>query len=195
MDIDAGQHAEPSAQPVTIDEERQRKAKEYARIRRRLSLVDMGIAGLGVCILLFTGLAGWLRDRLNTLNWQPVHGWFPLQVLLFFIVLMLVYEVVSAPLAYYSGYTLPHRYGLSVMTIKGWLRDVFVGLALELVLGIVAIELIYLLLATQPQAWWVWVALAMLFFSVVMANLAPVLLFPLFYKYRPWRRVSLRRGC
>jgi len=76
MDIDAGQHVESSAQPVTIDEERQRKAKEYARIRRRLSLVDMGIAGLGVCILLFTGLAGWLRDRLNALNWQPVHAGF-----------------------------------------------------------------------------------------------------------------------
>ena len=201
MDIDAGQerqqgqqHAEPSAQPVTIDVERQRKAKEYARTRRRLSLVDLVIAALGVCLLLFTGLAGWLRNllsALNVLDWQPVHGWFPLQVLLYFVILMLVYQVVVAPLAYYSGYMLPHRYGLSVMSIRGWLRDLFVGLALELVLGMLAIELIYLLLATQPQTWWVWVALAMLFFSVGMANLAPVLLFPLFYKYRPLEEGAL----
>ena len=200
MDIDAGQerqqgqqHTEPPAQPVTIDEERQRKAKEYARTRRRLSLVDLGIAALGVCLLLFTGLAGWLRDRLSALSWQPVHGWFPLQVLVYFVALMLIYQLVTAPLAYYSGYILPHRYGLSVMSIRGWLRDLFVGLALELVLGILAIELIYLLLATQPQAWWVWVALAMLFFSVGMANLAPVLLFPLFYKYRPLEEGELTR--
>lgn len=201
MDIDAGQerqqeqqHTEPSAQPVTIDVERQRKAKEYARIRRRLSLVDLGIAALGVCLLLFTGLASWLRDllsALNVLDWQPVHGWFPLQVLLYFVILMLVYQVVVAPLAYYSGYMLPHRYGLSVMSIRGWLRDLLVGLALELVLGMLAVELIYLLLATQPQTWWVWVALAMLFFSVGMANLAPVLLFPLFYKYRPLEEGAL----
>ncbi len=194
MDIDAGQHSQAPAQPVVIDEERQRKAKQYARTRRRLSLVDLGIAALGVCLLLFTGLAGWLRDLLsasNVLDWQPVHGWFPLQVLLYFVILMLVYQVVVAPLAYYGGYMLPHRYGLSVMSIRGWLRDLFVGLALQLVLGMLAIELIYLLLATQPQTWWVWVALAMLFFSVGMANLAPVLLFPLFYKYRPLEEGAL----
>jgi STE24 endopeptidase len=192
MDIDAGQHTEQAkqqadqqAEPIVIDEERQRKAKEYARIRRRLMLVDLGIAALGVCLLLFTGLAGWLRDRLSALSWQPVHGWSPLQVLVYFVVLMLVYQIVVMPLAYYSGYILPRRYGLSVMSVRGWLRDLFVGLALELVLGILAIELIYLLLAVQPQSWWVWVALAMLIFSVGMANLAPVLLFPLFYKYRP----------
>ena len=47
------------------------------------------------------------------------------------------------------------------------------------------IEFVYLLLALQPQTWWLWVALAMLFFSVVMANLAPVLIFPIFYKFTP----------
>lgn len=171
--------------PVELDPARQQKAKEYARIRRRLSLLDLGIGALGVCLLLLTGLAGWLRDLLHPLGWQPVSGWFPVQVLVFFIIVMLVYELVGAPLAYFSGYVLPHRYGLSVMSVKSWLRDVVVGLALELALGIAALEAIYLLLATQPLAWWLWVALALLFFSVIMANLAPILLFPLFYKFHP----------
>lgn len=198
MDINAGADQSPElqeqqAKPVAIDEERQVKAKRYARIRRRLSLVDLAIGALGVCLLLFTGLAGWLRDVLGPLNWQPVARWFPLQVLFFFLILMLVYEVVSAPLAYYSGFVLPHRYGLSVMSIKSWLRDVFVGLALELALGLILLEIIYFLLAVQPLTWWLWVALALLFFSVVMANLAPVLLFPLFYKFRPLPEGDLTR--
>jgi STE24 endopeptidase len=180
-------------QAATIDEERQAKAKEYARIRRRLWLVNLGTGVVGVCLLLFTGLAGWLRDLLHPLSWQPVAAWFPLQVLCFFLIVMLVYEVVSAPLSYYSGFTLPHRYGLSVMSLKSWLRDVFVGLLLELVLSIVLLEIIYLLLAVQPLTWWLWVALALLFFSVVMANLAPVLLFPLFYKFRPLPEGDLTR--
>ncbi len=180
-------------QQVELNQERQQKAREYARIRRRLSLVDLGIGAVGVCLLLFTGLAGWLRDILHPLSWQPVAGWFPLQVLFFFLIVMLVYQVVSAPLAYYSGFILPHRYGLSVMSIKSWLRDVFVGLALELVLGIVLLEIIYFLLAVQPLTWWLWVALALLFFSVIMANLAPVLLFPLFYKFRPLPEGDLSR--
>jgi STE24 endopeptidase len=45
--------------------------------------------------------------------------------------------------------------------------------------------LIYALLAYQPQWWWLWVAVILLFFSVIMANLAPVLIFPLFYKFTP----------
>ncbi|HEV2474365.1 MAG TPA: M48 family metallopeptidase, partial [Chthonomonadales bacterium] len=188
MDIEAR-----PAQTVAIDETRQVKAKQYARIRRRLSLVGLGIGAVGVALLLFTGLPGWLRDRLHALSWQPVAGWFPLQVLLFFLVVMLVYEAINAPISYYSGYVLPRRYGLSVMTIAGWLRDVFIGLALELVLGIVLLEIIYFLLAAQPLTWWLWVALALLFFSVVMANLAPVLLFPLFYKFHPLPEGDLSR--
>jgi STE24 endopeptidase len=188
MEIDAAQ----PAQQVEIDQERQVRAKAYARIRRRLSYINMGIGAIGVCLLLFTGLAGWIRDRLHSLNWQPVHGWFPLQVLCFFLIVMLVYEIVSAPLGYY-GFTLSRRYGLSVMTIKSWLRDLFVGLLLELVLGIAVLELIYWLLAVQPDTWWLWVGLVLLFFSVIMANLAPVLLFPLFYKFRPMPEGDLTR--
>jgi STE24 endopeptidase len=187
-DIDAAQ----SAQQVEIDQERQVKAKAYARIRRRLSYVTMGIGAIGVCLLLFTDIAGWIRDQLYALTWQPVRGWFPLQVLCFFLIVMLVYEIVTAPLGYY-GFTLSHRYGLSVMTIKSWLRDLFVGLALELVLGIAVLELIYWLLAAQPDTWWLWVGLVLLFFSVIMANLAPVLLFPLFYKFHPMPEGDLTR--
>src|SRR5579859_3136255 len=136
MEIDQAQ----PAQQVEIDQERQVKAKAYARIRRRLSYINMGIGAIGVCLLLFTGMAGWIRDRLHSLSWQPVHGWFPLQVVGFFLIVMLAYEIITAPLGYY-GFTLSRRYGLSVMTLKSWLRDMLVGLVLELALGMVALEL------------------------------------------------------
>ena len=71
------------------------------------------------------------------------------------------------------------------MTLRSWLADLFKGLVLSLVLESLVVELIYLLLATQPQTWWLWVALIMLFFTVMMANLAPVLILPLFYKFTP----------
>jgi STE24 endopeptidase len=172
-------------QQVELDLDRQQKAKEYARIRRRLSFVSMGIGVIGVFILLFTNLGIWLGDQLQALSWQPIAGWFPIQILVYFLILILAYEIITAPIAYYSGFVLPHRYGLSTMSLKSWLGDLFKGLALGLVLEVLAIEFVYLLLALQPQTWWLWVALAMLFFSVVMANLAPVLIFPIFYKFTP----------
>lgn len=170
---------------IEIDVERQQKAKEYARIRRHLSIVEMAIAAIGVFFLLFSGFGTWLRDLVQPLNWHPLPGWFPWQVLVYFLILMLAYQVISTPLSFYGGFVLSHRYGLSTQTLRGWLADLLKGLVLSLIFEAFVIELIYLLLATQPQTWWLWVALVLLFFSVVMANLAPVLIFPLFYKFTP----------
>ena len=194
MNLDTTQpDARQQTQQVTIDKERQQKAREYARIRRQLTFVGILIAAIGLLFIFWTGLDIGLRDQLSSLSWQPLAGWYPLQILVFFVVLMIGYQIISAPLSYYSGYVLPHRYGLSKLTLGGWLADLFKGLGLGLVLEICAVELVYALLAIQPNTWWLWVALAMLFFSVLMANLAPVLLFPIFYKFTPLPEGELTR--
>src|SRR5437868_3988091 len=180
-------------QQAEVDPERQQKAREYARIRRRLSIVGVAIAAIGILFILWSGLDIALRDWLQPLSWQPLPGWYPWQVLFFFLVLMLGYEILTAPLAYYGGYVLPHRYGLSTMTLAAWLTDLLKSLLLSLVLEALAVELVYLLLATQPQTWWLWTALILLFFTVVMANLAPVLILPIFYKFTPLPEGELSR--
>ena len=170
---------------MEIDVDRQQKAREYARIRHRLLLVDLAIAAAGVLIVLLSGLGTWLRNILQPLAWQPVQGWFPWQILVYFLILIVAYQITSAPLTYYSGFVLPHRYKISTQSLKGWLLDLCKGLGLSLVFEAFVIELVYVLLATQPQTWWLWVALVLLFFTVVMANLAPILILPLFYKFSP----------
>lgn len=170
---------------MELDAERQKKARGYGRMRRRLSFVNIGIAVIGMIIIFCTGLDWRLRDWLHSLLWQPVAGWFPLQLVIYFLILLLSYELVISPLSYYAGFILPRQYGLSVQSLKGWFFDLMKGLALGLVLEILAIEVIYVLLAVQPRFWWLWVAVAWLLFTVVMANLAPILLFPIFYKFTP----------
>lgn len=177
---------------MEIDAARQQKAREYARIHRRLSYVSMGFAALCVLIVLGAGLDRWFRDVIQHatrnalwLQWQPLSGWYPWQILLYFLALFILYEIVTLPLAYYSGYILPHHYGISVMSRSAWLRDLGIGFGLNLILEAVLFSLIYTLLAFQPQLWWLWTAIIILFFSVIMANLAPILLYPLFYTFTP----------
>ncbi len=172
-------------QQVEIDSGRQEKAREYARLRRQLSFINMGIAVIGIIFIFWSELYIGLRDWLQPLSWQPVAGWYPLQVAAYFLILMLGYQIITSPLVYYGGFTLPHRYELSTMTLRSWLADFLKGLVLGLILETIVVELIYLLLATQPQTWWLEVALILLFFTVVMANLAPILILPLFYKFTP----------
>jgi len=175
----------PPQENVQIDPERQRKAKEYARIHRRLSFVGLCIGLIGVCVLLFTGLGIWIRDLLHPFSWQPIADWYPLQVLFYLYILILANDIITLPLSYYGRFVLPHRYGLSTMTLGAWTGDRLKGLVLTLVFDALVVELIYALLAWQPQTWWIWVAIVLLLFSVLAANLAPVLIFPLFYKFRP----------
>ncbi len=170
-----------------IDVERQQQAREYSRIRRRLSFINIGISIVAVLLIFFTGFDVWLRNVLLPLQWQP------LIIACYLLVLTVGYTLITLPLSYYSGFVLSHRYGLSTMTLKGWISDQVKSFALGLVFEILVVELIYLLLATQPQLWWLWVALILLFFSVLMANLAPILLLPLFYKFSPLPDGELRQ--
>ncbi len=180
--------------PAEIDSQRQERAQHYARLRHWLLLIDLGIACAFVLILLGAGLTIDLRNALAGLgNWQPVAGWAPLQVAVLFCILIIVYQLLTAPLSYYSGFILPRRYGLSHQSLASWLADQAKGLALGFVFEIAAVLILYLLLAAQPDLWWLWAAIGLLLFSVVLANLAPVLILPLFFKLKPLEDEELKR--
>lgn len=180
-----GQTAATEA-PAVVDAERQVQARRYARQRRVLMLVNLGISAVVIAVLLFSGLSFWLRDALAPLaGWQPIAGWEPLRIAAYFVVLMLAVTVIDAPLSYYSGYILPHRYGLSTQALGGWLLDLVKGLAISLPLELAAVLFVYWLLAVAPLSWWFWTGLAVLVFTALLANLAPILFLPLFYKLTP----------
>src|SRR5258708_40183620 len=138
MEIETKQSQQPGLAP-----ERQQKAREYARIRRRLSFVSLAIGVVGVIILIFTNLDTWLRYILRPLAWQPFPGWFPWQILVYFLILMLGYQLITTPLSYFGGVVLPPRYGLSTIRLKSWASDLFKGFLLSLVLEILFVELVY----------------------------------------------------
>ena len=163
-----------------LDPERQEQAKEYARIRRRFSFLDLG---LGVVLLLVWLLTGWsalLRDWITSWTTNP---W--LAVLVFGAIFGGVFTLLDLPLSYYTGYILPHRFQQSNQDLKGWIIDQIKGLLLSAVLGGLMLEGIYFLLRAAPDNWWLWTGAFLLLFNVLLANLAPVLLFPIFYKFTP----------
>jgi STE24 endopeptidase len=192
---------QPAAEPVALDPERQALARRYARQRQVLMLVNLAISGVLVAVLLFSGLSFLLRDVLvgalgAASAWAPLSwaaDWQPLLVAAYFGVLFVALFVVDLPLSYYSGFVLPHRYGLATQKLPGWIFDLVKGLVLALVFELAAVEFIYLLLAVSPDLWWLWTSLAVLFVSVILANLAPVLLLPLFYKLTPLSDGDVRR--
>lgn len=163
-----------------LDQERQQRAREYARISRWLFVVDLVLGATYVISWIVLGWSPWLRNQIQAIT-QAV--W--LSVPLFAVGFGLPYSIITAPLSYYSGFVLPHKYGQSTQTLKAWLWDQLKGLLLASTLGLIVLEVVYALLIIFPATWWLWAAVVMLAFTVLLSNLAPVLIFPLFYKYKP----------
>jgi STE24 endopeptidase len=168
---------------TVLDPEKQKQAKEYARIRRRLWLVDNSFSAIYALAWLFFGWASALRNWLTD-NWSMfTNPW--LLVPAFVFVFGGIYSLISLPLGYYSGFVLPHRFGQSNQTFKDWVIDQLKGLAIGAPLGLLLLELLYLALRVTGDLWWLWAAAGMLVFTVLLSNLAPILIMPLFNKYVP----------
>jgi STE24 endopeptidase len=165
---------------TTLDPERQKKAKEYSRITRRLWLVDTTFAGVYALAWLFFGWTTALRNWAMSLT---TNQWFvvPIYVLIF----GAIYFVIDLPLAYYSGFALPHRFDQSTQSFKDWVMDQLKGMAVGLPIGLIILELLYLVLRVTGALWWLWATIALLLFGVLLANLAPILIMPIFNKFVP----------
>src|SRR5688572_12135442 len=165
---------------TTLDLEKQKQAKEYSRIKRRLWLVDTLFSAAYALAWLFLGWSTSIRTWLQTIT---TNDWF--LVALYIFIFGGIYAALSLPLGYYSGFILPHRYGQSNQSLKDWIVDQLKGLAIGAPLGLIMLELLYLALRLTGNNWWLWVAGGLLLFNVLLSNLAPVLIMPLFNKYVP----------
>jgi len=165
-----------------LDPERQRRARQYAAVRRRLSLLELAASAAYLTLWL---AFGWTHSAQSA--WRSVlpgvAGW--LEPALMALAVGLPWMIVTFPLDYYIGFVLPHRYELSTQTIAGWLTDQAKGLAVSAALGIPLLVGLYGLMRWTPDAWWLGAATGYALVTTVLAVLSPVLLLPLFYNLQP----------
>lgn len=162
-------------------------AKQYTRIKRALSIASFLISTMFLGVLLFSHFSTMIRNWMAAQTKQP-----SLLVLGYLLILILLNEILHLPLSYVSGYIVEHRFQLSTQSRAGWWTDRAKAFSLSLLLGIAAGELVYWMLRRYPDSWWWICALIFVLFVVAMAQLAPVLLFPLFYRFEPLQQESLK---
>ncbi|HLY67943.1 MAG TPA: hypothetical protein VKU60_20560, partial [Chloroflexota bacterium] len=161
-----------SPEEPVLDRERQRLAKQYAKQKRALMIAD-GFLGL-------IYLVGWQFGLGRAQAQVTAAG----AIILLFVAIVLGWEIVSLPNDW-VGYQLSRGYGLSTQAAGSWFGDKLKALGLLIVLGGGLVELTYLFMRLQPAWWWLLDAGILLLVMVLMANLAPVLIVPLFFKFTP----------
>ena len=164
------------------------EARRYNRTRRWLGIADFVVGFVYLLVLLVTGWSGWLRDLAYRMGSQN----YSLSLFMYLLLLLAIGKVLGLGLDYY-GFRLERRYKLSTQRFRSWAWDEIKGFLVGVVLGSVVVELLYFTIRHWPEYWWMlaWALFMALF--VILAQLAPVVLFPIFYKFEPLDDEDLRR--
>jgi STE24 endopeptidase len=104
---------------------------------------------------------------------------------------LLLSFLASFPLSFLGGFVVEHRYSLSNQTVRAWLVDQLKGLGVSLVLAIPLVQGAVWVIRRYPARWWAVLSGLTIPFTIILANLAPVLLLPLFNTFVPLRDKSL----
>ena len=164
------------------------RATRYHRLRRRASLLATASEALLLLLLLATHASAALRD----FSASAASGSFTLTILAYVGLVALLSEAVQLPLSFYLGVTLERRYGLSTETTARWWLDHAKAVAIGFVFAACGALLVLWLIRWSPDRWWMAAAAGFSVLMIGMAHLAPVLLLPLFYEFKPLDRPALR---
>jgi STE24 endopeptidase len=168
-----------------LDVKRQELAKKYARLMRRLSLVELAVVGAVLLVFAFSGIS----TRISYFLSFPQ----PWASALYFVILVVVLGIIMTPLTYYQGFILPRRYGLSTQKLGAWLADRAKASALGVSLGLGIVIVVYWLLDCFSDVWWLWAGIVLLLFSLLLTRLTPTLLLPIFFKLEPLDNLELKQ--
>lgn len=171
------------------------KASRYHRLGRHARVVSLATGGGLLVGLLATGGSLALRDAAAYLLGQAgmPSGLAPVALVAAYgLLLAALHELLTLPASFYRGFVLERRYGLSKQTAGGWFLDHLKSSALGLLLVLAVSELVYAALRRWPDWWWAISAAALSLLMIALANLAPVVLLPLFYRFASLDRDALR---
>ena len=154
------------------------RARAYHRPLYLTLLVDVALAAGLLAALAWSSLGDWLFSPLASLS--------PVAAAAAYAALVTAFSsVIRAPLAFWRGWWRERQWGFSTQGVGGWLGDRTKGLAVSLVLGAASWAAAVALARALP-GWWAVPAGATLALAVLLLSfVAPVVLEPLFNRFRP----------
>ena len=171
------------------------RAARYHKRRRRAALAGVAWSAALLLALVLTPGSIRLRETAHAAAAAlSVPPWAlpSITVAIYVALLGIVHESGSLAVAAY-GWLLDRRYDLAVDRPGRWLLDQVKGLAAGAALGLPTFCGLYLAIERWPAGWWLPAGIAFALLATVMARLAPVVLLPLFFRFRPLERPELRQ--
>lgn len=158
--------------------EERARSRAYHRPLYAALLLDLALAAGLLAAVAWSPLGRWLFSPLQPLS--PVGA-----AAAYAALVTAVSSLVRTPLAFWRGWRRERRWGFSTQSAGDWLLDRSKGLVVSLVLGAAAWTSAVALARLLP-GWWAVAAAASLALAVLLLSfVAPVILEPLFNRFRP----------
>jgi len=164
------------------------KAKAYSLRKYLIAVIDT--AYTLVLLFLFLGLS-LSKTLAQQLALVTGNSYFVIPAYIF--IVFLLHYLLSLPLHFYQSFILEHKFCLSAEKIRDWFADQFKAGLISYFVTLIVLGAFYLALARFPRFWWLVLSLFWIFFSLILARLAPVIIVPLFFKYKRLSDEALRQ--
>jgi STE24 endopeptidase len=154
------------------------RARAYHRPLYVALVVDVALGAVLLAALAWTSLGHWVFSPLESLSPAPAAA-------LYAALVTVLSGVVGTPLAFWRGWQREREWGFSTQSAGAWFADRSKGLAVSVVLA-VAVWAAAVALARALPGWWVVPAAVALALAVLLLSfVAPVVLEPIFNRFRP----------
>ena len=186
MSDSSSQTSSPIGPTEVEKKERLEKAIRYQKAKNILFFADQGYTIILLVLFLFLGISAFMRRQIEKITRK--RFWVIAFYTLLFLILVFIFGFPSS----YYGFSLDQKFGLSNQNFSQWFGEQLVALMIIAIIMILAVEGIYLALKKAPKTWWIYVSVVFIFFTVIIINLAPILIMPLFNKFTPLPQGELR---
>ena len=160
--------------------EEHQKAADYALAKQRFSRWHILYETLLLLIFTLGGGLNLLAETANRLAASPLN-----QGVLLVVLFSLASSLLSLPFALYRSFRLEAAFGFNNMTLGTFFADQIKGLLLGAAIGIPLLYVVIYLMGAAGNAWWLWVWLLWLGFSLLMLWAFPKWIAPLFNRFEP----------
>lgn len=163
-------------------------SKRYSCIKYTLAIAETAYLFLLVLIFLASGWSAILSGATQNVISNKYAA-----CALYLAAVLFAHYLLNFALNFYHSFALEHRFGLSKQKLSGWLLDQFKAGLLSYLIIFILLAAFYKILQNYPDRWWLVISLFWIFFSLILARLTPVIIIPLFFKYKRLSDEALRQ--
>ena len=162
-------------------------SKKYNNTKLAIGIGKTTISFVLLFLFIAFGYSNWLQNYIQTFVQNKY-----LVFLIFVFTLGIFSSVLFMPINIYTGFYLEHKYKLSNQTFFKYFTENVKSMLVGLAIGVPILVLFFFVLNQFGDLWWLVFAALMFFISVILSQIFPIIILPIFYKVVPLNDEELK---